>query len=317
MMECMVYVKKRWQEYTEELYKKDLHDQDNHDGMITHLEPDILECEVKLALESITTNKASGGDRIPVELFQILKDDVVKVLHSICQQIWKTQQWPQDWKRSVFIPIPNWVFFGRNDAKAETPVLWPPHAKSRLIEKDPDAGKDWGQEEKGMTEDEMAGWHHRLNGHEFDWTPGVGDGQGGLACCDSWGHRVDTTERWNWLTDWWCMCYEQGLCKRECAYFAFTELKKMHVQPDTKREGNSSSLEEGEMILLRGPWIAAIKPQAPHIAQNKHNNMLCGSPAPFKGFLWPVLDGTVHCTDVSTGRTFSGTILMIFCRVVT
>ena len=91
--------------YTEELYKKDLHDQDNHDGMITHLEPDILECKVKWALESITTNKASGADEIPVELFQILKDDAVKVLHSICQQIWKTQQWPQDWKRSVFSPI--------------------------------------------------------------------------------------------------------------------------------------------------------------------------------------------------------------------
>ena len=98
-------IKKRWQEYTEELYKKDLHDQDNHDGMIAHLEPDILECEVKRALGSITMNKASGGDRIPVELFQILKDDAVKVLHSICQQIWKAQQWPQDWKRSVFIPI--------------------------------------------------------------------------------------------------------------------------------------------------------------------------------------------------------------------
>ena len=90
-------IKKRWQEYTE-LYKKDLHNQDKHDGMITHLEPDILECEVKWALESITTNKASGGDGIPVELFQILKDDAVKLLHSICQQIWKTQQWPQDWK---------------------------------------------------------------------------------------------------------------------------------------------------------------------------------------------------------------------------
>ena len=95
----------QWQEYTE-LYKKDLHDPDNHDGVITHLEPDILGCEVKWALESITTNKASGGDEIPVELFQILKDDAVKVLHSICQQIWKTQQWPQDWKRSIFIPIP-------------------------------------------------------------------------------------------------------------------------------------------------------------------------------------------------------------------
>ena len=91
---------------TEELYKKDLHDPHNHDGVITHLEPEILECEVKWALESITTNKASGGDGIPVELFQILKDDAVKVLHSICQQIWKTQQGPQDWQRSVFIPIP-------------------------------------------------------------------------------------------------------------------------------------------------------------------------------------------------------------------
>ena len=99
-------IKKRWQEYTEELYKEDLHHPDNHDGVITHLEPDILECEVKWALGSITTNKARGGDGIPVELFQILKDDAVKVLHSICQQIWKTKQWPQDWKRSVFIPIP-------------------------------------------------------------------------------------------------------------------------------------------------------------------------------------------------------------------
>ena len=98
--------KKRWQEYTEELYKKDLHDPDNHDGVITHLEPEILECEVKGALGSITMNKASGGDGIPVELFQILKDDAVKVLHSICQQIQKTQQWPWDWKRSVLIPIP-------------------------------------------------------------------------------------------------------------------------------------------------------------------------------------------------------------------
>ena len=99
-------IKKRWQEYTEELYKKDLHDPDNHDGVITHLELDTLECEVKWALGSIIMNKASRGDGIPVELFQILKDDAVKVLHSICQKIWKTQQWPQDWKRSVFIPIP-------------------------------------------------------------------------------------------------------------------------------------------------------------------------------------------------------------------
>jgi len=96
-------IKKRWQEYTEKLYKKDHHDPDNHNSLITHHN---LEGEVKWALGSITTNKASGGDRIPVELFQILKDDAVNVLHSICQQVWKTQQWPQDWKRSVFIPIP-------------------------------------------------------------------------------------------------------------------------------------------------------------------------------------------------------------------
>ena len=98
-------IKKRQQEYTEELYKKDVHDPDNHNGVITDLEPDILECEVKWALESITMNKASGGDGIPVELFQILKDNSVNVLHSICQQIWKMQQWPQNWKKSVFIPI--------------------------------------------------------------------------------------------------------------------------------------------------------------------------------------------------------------------
>ena len=99
-------IKKKWQEYTEELYKKVLNDSGNHDALITHLEPDILECEVKWALGSITMNKASGGDGIPVELFQILKGDAVKVLHSICQKIWKTHQWPEDWKRSVFIPIP-------------------------------------------------------------------------------------------------------------------------------------------------------------------------------------------------------------------
>ena len=99
-------IKKRWQEYREELYKKDLHDPDNHDGVITYLELDILEYRIKWALGSITMNIANGGDGIPAELFQILKDDAVKVLHSICQQIWKTQQWPQDWKRSVFIPVP-------------------------------------------------------------------------------------------------------------------------------------------------------------------------------------------------------------------
>ena len=99
-------IKKRWQEYTEKLYKKCFNDPDNRDGAVTHLEPDILECEAKWTLESITMNKASGGDGIPAELFQTLKDDAVKVLRSICQQIWKSQRWPQDWKRSVFIPVP-------------------------------------------------------------------------------------------------------------------------------------------------------------------------------------------------------------------
>ena len=99
-------IKKRWQKYTKQPYKKDLHDRDNQDGVTTHLEPNVLECEAKWALGSITTNKASGSEEIPVELFQILKDDAVKVLHLICQQIWKTQQWLQDWKRSIFIPIP-------------------------------------------------------------------------------------------------------------------------------------------------------------------------------------------------------------------
>ena len=92
----------------------------------------------------------------------------------------------------------SWVFIGRDDAEAETPMLWPPHVKSWLTGKDPDAGRDWGQEEKGTTEDEMAGWHHRLHGHEFEWTLGVGGGQGGLECCDSWGHKEsDTTEQLN------------------------------------------------------------------------------------------------------------------------
>ena len=109
-------IKRRWQEYTEELSKKDLQDPDNHDVMITYLEPDILGCDSKWAEGSITTNKASGGDGIPVQLFQILKDHAVKVLHSICQQIWKSHQWPQDWKRTLFIPIPK----KGNDKNAQT-----------------------------------------------------------------------------------------------------------------------------------------------------------------------------------------------------
>ena len=121
---------------------------------------------------------------------------------------WRTLESPLDCKEIQPVHSKRdqpWVFFARNDAKAETPVFWPPHAKSWLIGKDPDAGRDWGQEERGTTEDEMAGWRHRLDGHEFEWTPGVGDGQGGLACCDSWGHKEsDMTERLNWTElNWW------------------------------------------------------------------------------------------------------------------
>ena len=115
---------------------------------------------------------------------------------------WRTLESPLDCKEIQPVHSEGdqpWDFFGRNDAKAETQVLWPPHAKSWLIGKDSDAGRDWGQEEKGTTEDEMAGWHHWLDGRESEWTPGVGDGQGGLACCDSWGHKEsDTTEWLNW-----------------------------------------------------------------------------------------------------------------------
>ena len=114
----------------------------------------------------------------------------------------KTLQSPLDCKEIQpvhFKGDQSWVSFGRTDAKAETPILWPPHTKSWLIGKDSDAGRDWGQEDKRMTEDEMAGWHHRLDGNEFGWTPGVGDGQGGLACCDSWGHKESDRTQWlNW-----------------------------------------------------------------------------------------------------------------------
>ena len=132
-----------------------------------------------------------------------------------CEESWAPKNWcfgtvvlektlesPLDWKEIQ--PVhpkgdQSWVFIGRTDAKAETPILWPPHVKSWLIGKDPDDSRDWGQEEKGMVEHEMAGWHHRLDGHEYEWTPGVGDAQGGLACCNSWGHKEsDTTEQLNW-----------------------------------------------------------------------------------------------------------------------
>ena len=141
-----------------------------------------------------------------------LKDKIKLWIHtSFSGSLWnvleKTLASPLDCKENQPIhPKGNqsWVFIGRTDAEAKTRVLGPPHVKSWLTGKDPDTGRDWGQEEKGTTEDEMAGWHHWLNGHEFEWTLGVGDGQGGLECCDSWGREEsDTTEWLNWLTDWW------------------------------------------------------------------------------------------------------------------
>ena len=121
--------------------------------------------------------------------------------------VFKTLESPLDCKEIQPVhPKVNqsWILIERTDAEAETPILWPPHAKSWLIGKDPDAGRDWGQKEKGMTEDETAGWHHQLDAHEFGWAPGVGDGQGGLVCCDSWGRKEsDTTERLNWLNKAW------------------------------------------------------------------------------------------------------------------
>ena len=177
--------------------------------------------------------------------------------HSICQQIWKTQQWPRDWKRSVFVPIPkkgnarecsnyhlwvpknwcfrtvllektlknpldckdikpvhpkgnlSWILTGRTDAEAETPILWPSDVKNWLIWKDPDAGKDWGQEEKGTTEDEMVGWHHCLDGHELEQAPGVGDGQGSLACCSIWCNKESEMTEWLNLTE--LICNQAGV----------------------------------------------------------------------------------------------------------
>ena len=136
---------------------------------------------------------------VRVGLWRKLSAEELMLLNVVLE---KTLESPLDCKEIQAVHSEGdqpWDFFGRNDAKAETPVLWPPHAKSWLIGKDSDAGRDWGQEEKGTTEDEMAGWHHQLDGRESEWTPEVGAGQGGLACCDSWGHKEsDTTERLNW-----------------------------------------------------------------------------------------------------------------------
>ena len=148
-----------------------------------------------------------------------------------------------------------WDFFGRNDAKAETPVLWPPHVKSWLIGKDSDAWRDWGQEEKGTTKDEMAGWHHRLDGRESEWTWGVGDGQGGLACCDSWGRKeLDTTERLNW-----------------------TELNWTELNPRTTRFAHVWTIES---VQLDGVWHVL---RAVHTSSNDFRAPPLRSPTPTSG----------------------------------
>ena len=150
-----------------------------------------------------------------------------------------------------------WDFFGRNDAKAETPVLWPPHAKSWLIRKDSDAGRDWGQEEKGTTEDEMAGWHHWLDGRESEWTLGVGDGQGGLACCDSWGHKeLDTTERLNWTEPNRYFQRKTAEQSREEAELAQIDGKRPYISHSQSQETSLTthaqkiSLEVGREVML-------------------------------------------------------------------
>ena len=150
-----------------------------------------------------------------------------------CEESWELENWcfwtvvlektlesPLDYKEIQPVYSKGgqpWVFFGRNDAKAETPLLWPPHVKSWLIGKDSDAGRDWGQEEKGTTEDDMAGWHHRLNGHGFEWTPGVGDGQRGLVCCNSWGCKEsDMTEKLNWTEHFYSRLFTGTIRNKLC-----------------------------------------------------------------------------------------------------
>ena len=138
----------------------------------------------------------------------------------------------------------SWVFIGRTDAEAETPILWPPPAKSWLTEKDPDAGRGWGQEEKGKTENEMAGWHHRLDGHEFEWTPGVGDGQGALACCNSWGRRVGH----DWATE--LMLSEINLIKTNTVwYHLFVESKKTQQTSEHNKKKQTHSLTESKFMV--------------------------------------------------------------------
>ena len=153
---------------------------------------------------------------------------------------WRRLESPLDYKEIQPVHSKgnqSWVFFGRNDAKAETPVLWPPHVKSWLIGKDSDTGRDWGQEEKGTTEDEMAGWHHRLDGNEFEWTPGDGDGQGGLACCNSWGRKEsDTTEWLNWTEG--CLAFAPN-CRWHATMHSGYDIANQLISRESSKKGDN------------------------------------------------------------------------------
>ena len=178
-------IKKRWQEQSEDLYKKGLHDPDNHDSVITHLQPDILECKVKWALGSITTNKASRGNGIPVELFQILKDDAVKVLHSICQQLWKTQQWPQDWEKGQF------SFQSQRKAMPKNAQTTTQLHSSHTLAKTKGGRRRW---------------------QRMRWLDGITDSMGmsssKLDCCSPWGRKeLDTTKRLKWTEQTCVFCH--------------------------------------------------------------------------------------------------------------
>ena len=178
-----------------------------------------------------------------------------------------------------------WDFFGKNDAKAETPVLWPPHAKSWLTGKDSDAGRNWGQEEKGTTEDEIAGWHHWLDGRESEWTPGVGDGQGGLACCDSWGRKEsDTTERLNWTDlNWWHM-----MCNIFSYSYLTSEFDPWVTKLPWRRKWQLTSVflpgksREQRRLVGYSPWVTKSWTRLSNWALNSHHNFF-GEPCSFWG----------------------------------
>ena len=190
-----------------------------------------------------------------------------------------------------------WDFFGRYDAKAETPVLWPPHAKSWLIGKDPDAGRDWGQEEKGMTEDEMAGWHHWLDAHEFGWTPGVGDGRGGLACCGSWGRKEsDMTERLNWTTKQQKTKYKVTMNDQDPEKSLFNNVEIRWVE----KGGSCLSLLNSSAKVIYWKWLEPKHSfQSPGISLGEKNWITLGDYSHLN-LLYYVLCFSVFCSSFLT-----------------